>query len=63
MARIIRFGYDKDPEVWQRGYAREDWSLTALEDSRGFGWQVNDRYGNRSRHMGLAEAITYLEEA
>jgi len=34
MARIIRFGYDKDPEIWQRGYARKDWSLMALEHAR-----------------------------
>ena len=61
MARIIRFGYDKDPQAWQRGYAREDWSLMALEDSRGFGWQVVDLRGNRSCHMRLADAIAYLE--
>ena len=34
---LIRFGYDKQAGIHQRGYARPDWSLKALEDSRGFG--------------------------
>jgi len=58
--RLIRFGYDKDPAIQARGYAREDWSLSAWEDSRGFGWQVRDLRGNRSSHMTLAQAIDIL---
>ena len=57
---LIRFGFDQDPAVYQRGYARTDWSLKALLDSRGHGWQVVDRYGNRSRHMSEAAAIAAL---
>ena len=57
---LIRFGYDKDPGVHQRGYARADWSLKALEDSRGCGWQVVDLYGNRSPHMPQAVAMSAL---
>jgi len=57
---LIRFGYDKNPEIHARGYARSDWSLMAYEDSRGFGWQVKDLRGNRSRHMSLAQAIDVL---
>ena len=57
---LIRFGYDKNPEIHARGYARPDWSLSAWEDSRGFGWQVKDLRGNRTSHMSLARAIDVL---
>ena len=57
---LIRFGYDKNPEIHARGYARSDWSLSAWEDSRGFGWQVVTLRGDRSRHMSLAQAIDAL---
>ena len=57
---LIRFGYDKNPEIHARGYARPDWSLSAWEDSRGFGWQVKDLRGNRTSHMSLAQAIDVL---
>ena len=57
---LIRFGYDKNPEIHARGYARSDWSLSAWEDSRGFGWQVRDLRGNRTSHMSLAQAIDIL---
>jgi hypothetical protein len=57
---LIRFGYDKNPELHQRGYARSDWSLKALEDSRGFGWQVVTPRGDRSSHVSLAQAIDVL---
>ena len=57
---LIRFGYDKNPEIHARGYARSDWSLSAWEDSRGFGWQVRDLRGNRTSHMSLAQAIDVL---
>jgi hypothetical protein len=60
MVRLVRFGYDLNPEHHQRGYARDDWSLKALEDSRGFGWQIVTRYGSRSQHMSLAAAIDLL---
>ena len=61
---IIRFGYDKKAGVHARGYARSDWSLCALEDSRGFGWKIKDRYGNLSPiHMSQAEAIDILLDA
>jgi hypothetical protein len=57
---LIRFGYDKNPKIHARGYARSDWSLSAWEDSRGFGWQVVTLRGDRSRHMSLARAIDVL---
>jgi hypothetical protein len=57
---LIRFGYDKQAGIHQRGYARSDWSLKALEDSRGFGWQVVTPRGVRSSHMSLAQAIDVL---
>ena len=57
---LIRFGYDKNPKIHARGYARSDWSLSAWEDSRGFGWQVRDLRGNRTSHMSLAQAIDIL---
>ena len=57
---LIRFGYDKNPKLHARGYARPDWSLSAWEDSRGFGWQVRDLRGNRTPHMSLARAIDAL---
>lgn len=57
---LIRFGYDKQAGIHQRGYARPDWSLKALEDSRGFGWQVVTLRGDRSRHMSMAQAIDVL---
>lgn len=63
MDQLIKFGYDKDPLVHQRGYARQDWSLKALEDPRGFGWQIVDKYGNRSRHMPLPDAVNRLLDA
>lgn len=56
---IIAFGYDK-PAGHERGYAREDWSLKAAEDPRGFGWQLIDRHGNRSRHVSKEEALARL---
>lgn len=58
--QLIRFGYDQEAGVYQRGYARPDWSLKALEDSRGYGWQVVDRHGSRSRHMPKDEAMQRL---
>jgi|TARA_S200002703_G_scaffold126943_1_gene113534 hypothetical protein len=62
--KLIQFGYDKEAGVHARGYARSDWSLVALEDSRGFGWKIKDRYGNRSsNHMSQAEAISILLNA
>lgn len=62
--KLIRFGYDKEAGVHARGYARPDWSLVALEDSRGFGWKIKDRYGNRSPiHMSRAEAMDILLDA
>jgi hypothetical protein len=57
---LIRFGYDKNPKLHARGYARPDWSLSAWEDSRGLGWQVRDLRGNRTSHMSLAQAIDVL---
>ena len=57
---LIRFGYDKNPKIHARGYARSDWSLMAYEDSRGLGWQVRDLRGNRTSHMSLAQAIDVL---
>jgi len=60
---LIQFGYDKDPEIWQRGYARPDWSLTALEDSRGNGWKICDRFGNRSPYMSKEDALAVLRAA
>lgn len=57
---LIRFGYEKDPAIHARGYARPDWSLSAWEDDRGFGWQVRDLRGNRTSHMTLAQAIDVL---
>ena len=60
--RLIRFGYDKQAGIHARGYAREDWSLSAWEDDRGFGWQIVTLRGDRSRHMTLAEAIDILQD-
>jgi hypothetical protein len=60
---LIQFGYDKDSEIWQRGYARSDWSLKALEDSRNNGWQICDRYGNRSGYMTKDDALAALQSA
>jgi hypothetical protein len=60
---LIQFGYDKDPEIWQRGYARSDWSLKALKDSRGNGWQICDCYGNRSGYMTKDDALAALQTA
>jgi hypothetical protein len=60
--KLIRFGYDKEPGVHQRGYARPDWSLKALEDHRGCGWQIVCRYGGRSAHMAQEEALARLLE-
>jgi len=28
---LIRFGYDKNPELHQRGYARSDWTSKLLK--------------------------------
>jgi hypothetical protein len=60
--QLIRFGYDKEAGVYQRGYARPDWSLSALEDHRGYGWQINDRWGNLSPYMSLKAAKKILLE-
>ena len=60
---LIQFGYDKDPEIWQRGYARSDWSLTALEDPRGYGWEICDIYGNCSGYMTKDDALAALQPA
>jgi hypothetical protein len=57
---LIQFGYDQDPAYHARGIARPDWSLWAQEDSRGFGWQLTDIYGGRSRHMNKEDAIAAL---
>lgn len=60
--QLIRFGYDKNPEYHARGWARPDWSLSAYEDSRGYGWQIVCLYGSRSRHMTETEAKAILLE-
>ena len=59
---FITYGYDLDAEVHERGIARADQPfLRAVEDSRGFGWQVIfDVYGNRSRHMSKEQALEVL---
>ena len=57
---LIRFGYDKNPKIHARGYARPDWSLKAYEDSRGFGWQIVTPRGDHSSHMSMAQAIDVL---
>ena len=45
---LITFGYDKDPFVHQRGIARPDWSLSALDyTAHGGGWRMCDLRGNR----------------
>lgn len=59
--QLIRFGYDKNPEVHARGWAKPDWSFPmAYEDPRGFGWQIVCRYGSRSLHMTEEEAKAIL---
>ena len=59
---FITYGYDLDAEVHERGIACADQPfLWAVEDSRGFGWQVIfDVYGNRSRHMSKEQALEVL---
>jgi len=60
---IITYGYDL-PANHERGIARSDWSMRAMEDPRGFGWQVIfDHLGHRSRHMSKAEALAVLCKA
>ena len=60
---IITYGYDL-PANHERGIARFDWSMRAMEDPRGFGWQVIfDHLGHRSRHMSKAEALAVLCKA
>ena len=60
---LIKFGFDQNAAVYERGYARPDWSMRAVVDSRGLGWQLEDRRGNRSPHMSEAEAIKALMDA
>lgn len=57
---LIVFGFDKDPDIYARGIARSDWKLEARLDSRGYGWQINDLHGGRSRHMSLDAAVEIL---
>lgn len=58
---LIPFGYDQNPEFYARGLARDDSSLAAYEDSRGFGWQIVDlKYLGRSEHMSRQAAIDIL---
>ena len=60
-ADLIEFGFDKDEEQHERGIRRPDsWSLYATLDTRGFGWQLRDLHGWRSRHMTKDEAIAAL---
>lgn len=59
---LIEYGYDKELGVWERGIARPDWSLRAIEDSRGFGWQVCCLRGARTEHMTREQAIAKLLE-
>ena len=58
--KLIQYGYDKAPGIHERGMARPDWSLRAIEDSRGLGWQVIDLRGNRSPHLSKDAAIAAL---
>ena len=61
--QLIKYGFDQNSKVYERGYARPDWSMCAVVDSRGLGWQLKDRRGNRSPHMSEAEAIQALLDA
>lgn len=58
---IIPFGYDK-PANYERGFVRADGKFKAVEDPRGFGWQIVEcRYLNRNpRHMTKEEALALL---
>ena len=60
---LIKYGFYQNAKVYERGYARPDWSLRAVVDSRGLGWQLEDRRGNRSPHMSKVEAILALMDA
>ena len=57
---LIKYGFDQNAKIYERGYARPDCSLRAVVDSRGLGWQLLDCRGNRSPHMSEAEAISAL---
>ena len=46
--KLITFGYDKNPSVYQRGIARSDWSMKALDLTLyGLGWRMCDLRGNQ----------------
>jgi hypothetical protein len=58
--KLIEYGYDKEHEVWERGIARPDWTLRAIEDPRGHGWQISCLRGARTEYLTREQAIAQL---